>query len=144
MFGKPKIPPGMVQLSALPIDEWGEPVWNEEVAAQTRARGSDFLSPLMVEVSAGMCMTGYLAKAQYHNVTRNYEATAVLVTRKNDELQTTVLITAPACWHQGTQWEAFSKRLSSSLPKEHVANMVHTLRGLCEQAHAQLLLKAEK
>lgn len=72
---------------------------------------------------------------------RNYDATAVLVTRKNDELQTIVSIAAPACQNEGRQWLPYSNRHSASLPKEHVPNLVHTLRGLCEQAHAQELLK---
>lgn len=137
-----KIPPGVVQLSSPPVDEWGEPLWNEEVEAATRARGSDFLAPFLVEVSPGMCLGGYLAKAQYRNAVRDYEASAVLVTRKNDELQTTVFISAPACTHGDLEWQAHTQRLTASLPKEHVANLVHTLRGLCEQAHAQQVLKA--
>lgn len=146
VFGWPregtKIPPGVVQLASPPVDEWGEPLWNEEVEAATRARGSDFLAPFLVEVSPGMCLGGYLVKAQYRNAVRDYEASAVLVTRKNDELQTTVVISAPACRHGDSEWQAHKQRLTASLPKEHVANMVHTLRGLCEQAHAQQLLKA--
>lgn len=137
-----KMPLGVVQLASPPVDEWGEPLWNEEVEAATRARGSDFLAPFLVEVSPGMCLGGYLAKAQYRNAVRDYEASAVLVTRKNDELQTTVFISAPACRHGDSEWQAHTQRLTASLPKEHVANMVHTLRGLCEQAHAQQLLKA--
>lgn len=137
-----RIPPGVVQLASPPVNEWGEPLWNEEVEAATRARGSDFLAPFLVEVSPGMCLGGYLAKAQYRNAVRDYEASAVLVTRKNDELQTTVLISAPACTYGASEWQAHTHRLTASLPKEHVANLVHTLRGLCEQAHAQQLLKA--
>ncbi|MCS3728610.1 CarD family transcriptional regulator [Bradyrhizobium betae] len=136
------IPLGVVQLASPPVDEWGEPLWNEEVEAATRTRGSDFLAPFLVEVSPGMCLGGYLAKAQYRNAVRDYEASAVLVTRKNDELQTTVFISAPSCTHGDLEWQAHTQRLTASLPKEHVANMVHTLRGLCEQAHAQQLLKA--
>ncbi|WP_316233484.1 CarD family transcriptional regulator [Bradyrhizobium sp. SZCCHNPS2010] len=136
-----EIPPGMVQLTSQPLDDWGEPVWNDEIEAKTISRGTDFLAPFMVEVSPGMCSGGYLVKAQYRSPVRSYAACAVMMTRKNDELQTTVLINAPACLRDGREWTAHTQRLTASLPKEHLANMVHTLRGLCEQAHAQELLK---
>jgi CarD family transcriptional regulator len=140
--GKQGLPQNLVQLAAAPVDDWGEPIWNEETEAQTRERGTDFLAPFLVEVSAGMCMGGYLAKAQFRSPVRIYDATAVLLTRKNDELQTVVSIAAPPCHNDGLQWPPYTQRHSASLPKEHVQNMVHTLRGLCEQAHAQELLKA--
>jgi hypothetical protein len=140
--GKRELPPNMVQLSAAPVDDWGDPIWNEETEAKTTGKGSDFLAPFLFEVSPGMCMGGYLAKAQYRSPIRTYEATAVLLARKNDELQTIVSIAAPACQNDGFQWPPYAQRHSASLSEEHVLNMVHTLRGLCEQAHAQELLKA--
>ena len=139
---RPEIPADMVRLESEPFDEWGEPIWNDEIEALTHARGSDFLAPFLVELSPGMCLGGYLANAQWASTARSYAANAVLVARKNEELKTTVSIVAPACHHDGLELQAYTQRLTASLPKEHVANLVHTLRGLCEQAHAQELLKA--
>ena len=51
-----EIPPGVVQLASLPVDDFGEPVWNEEIEAKTSTRGTDFLAPFLVEVSPGMCL----------------------------------------------------------------------------------------
>ena len=136
-----QIPHNMIQLSIAPVDEDGAPVWNAEIERNTERLGDEFLAPFLVEVSPGMCLGGYVAKAKYHSPVRPYEATAVLLTRANDELRTTVLITAPGCPDSGDQWKPYSHDYSASLPKEHLQNIVHTIRGLCEQSHAQELLK---
>lgn len=137
----PKIPEGMIQLRALPVGQDGAPVWNDEVEAATKRFGSVFLAPFMVEVSPGMVIGGYVARATFDTQVRSYEAKATLIVRKNDELRTTVVVTAP-----GTRdgWKPYSHEYKASLPKVHLENMVHTIRGLCEQSHAKELLSRDQ
>jgi hypothetical protein len=133
----PKIPEGMIQLRRLPVGEDGAPVWNDEVEAATQRFESPFLAPFMVEVSPGMVIGGYVARATFETQVRTYEAKASLIVRKNDELRTTVVVSAP-----GTRdgWKPYIHEYKASLPKIHLENMVHTIRGLCEQSHAKELL----
>ena len=137
---KDEIPPKMIGLSALPVDNEGAPVWNNEIEQLTKQFGEDFVAPFLVETAPGMCYGGYVAKAHYVHAVRTYSATAVLITRQNDELRTTVSITAPQS-SSGGQWKPYYHVYTASLPKEHLENIVHTIGGLCEQSHAQELIK---
>jgi CarD family transcriptional regulator len=141
-----EIPAGMIRLTALPVGEDGAPVWNDEVDAATQRFGSEFLAPFMVEVSPGMVIGGYAARATFCTSVRTYEAKATLIVRKNDELRTTVVVTAPDARDKENQlpWRAYSHEYRASLPKIHLENMVHTIRGLCEQSHAKELLMRDQ
>jgi hypothetical protein len=142
-----KIPDGMIQLTARPVGEDGAPVWNDEIDAATKRLGSVFLAPFMVEVSPGVVIGGYVARAGFDTPVRTYEAKATLIVRNNDELRTTVLVTAPGVRDDrsgAAPWMPYSHEYKASLPKIHLDNMVHTIRGLCEQSHAKELLMRDQ
>ncbi len=141
-----EIPTGMIQLTALPVGVDRAPVWNDEVDAATQRFEPEFLAPFMVEVSPGMVIGGYVARAFFRTSVRTYEAKATLIVGKNDELRTTVVVTAPHARDSESQlpWQAYSHEYKASLPKIHLENMVHTIRGLCEQSHAKELLTRDQ
>jgi hypothetical protein len=120
MFGlfrrKLTIPPGMVQLRALPVDETGVPEWNGEIERATAVFGTDFLRPFMFETSPGQCIGGFVARGSFKISVRKYVARAVLIQRKNDEFRTTMRITASAMPQEETgdrSWGCLRERISS-------------------------------
>jgi hypothetical protein len=142
-----KIPDGMIQLMSLPVGEDGAPIWNDEINAATKRLGPSFLAPFMVEVSPGMAIGGYVARASFDTSVRTYEAKATLIVRNNDELRTSVLVTAPGVRDErngAAPWKPYGHEYKASLPKIHLDNIVHTIRGLCEQSHAKELLMRDQ